>query len=120
MTATEQKSKDTKKTKKANSANGRDGETLFGMTPQTAKTLGTITLAAATLTSAAVYAWRRMREESVGHPYPAAFAHGEIEPANFDQTRSAGPAGMRDAPDNWDKVDQAADESFPASDPPSF
>jgi hypothetical protein len=33
--------------------------------------------------------------------------------------RSAGPEGMRteDCPE-WDKVDQAIDESFPASDPP--
>jgi hypothetical protein len=34
--------------------------------------------------------------------------------------RSAGPEAMRsdNCPD-WDKVDQAADESFPASDPPA-
>lgn len=120
MTATQQKSKEAKKPKKANGANGRDDDALFGMTSQTMKTLGTITLAAATITSAAVYAWRRMKEDGGGERHPAAFAHGEIEPANFDQTRSAGPAGMRDAPDSWDKVDQAADESFPASDPPSF
>ena len=84
------------------------------------KTLATVTLAAATLTSAAVYAWRKLRQQSPGYQ-GAAFADGEIEPANFDQTRSAGPEAMRDHPgDAWDKVDQAADESFPASDPPSF
>jgi hypothetical protein len=34
--------------------------------------------------------------------------------------RSAGPEGMRsDCDAEWDKIDQAADESFPASDPPS-
>jgi hypothetical protein len=34
--------------------------------------------------------------------------------------RSAGPEAMRDGDHlDWDRVDQAADESFPASDPPS-
>ena len=34
--------------------------------------------------------------------------------------RSAGPDAMRDRPRRrWDRVDQAVDESFPASDPPS-
>lgn len=53
--------------------------------------------------------------------HSAAFANRETDPENFDQTRSAGPAGMRDAPHrNWDRVDEAADESFPASDPPAY
>jgi hypothetical protein len=34
--------------------------------------------------------------------------------------RPAGPESMRDSPNGWDKVDQAADESFPASDPPAL
>ncbi len=34
--------------------------------------------------------------------------------------RSAGPEAMRDPPEQWEKVDQAADESFPASDPPGI
>lgn len=34
--------------------------------------------------------------------------------------RDAGPEAMRDKPnENWSSVDQAADQSFPASDPPS-
>jgi hypothetical protein len=37
-----------------------------------------------------------------------------------DHVRSAGPEAMRDEPvRDWDEVDQATDESFPASDPPS-
>jgi hypothetical protein len=36
------------------------------------------------------------------------------------QNRMAGPANMQSPPHNWSKVDEAADASFPASDPPSF
>lgn len=39
-------------------------------------------------------------------------------PAN-EQIRPAGPDSMRDRPKTWDDVDEAADESFPASDPPA-
>lgn len=53
--------------------------------------------------------------------HAAAFADKETEPEGFDQTRSAGPDAMRDETRReWDRVDQAADESFPASDPPSY
>jgi hypothetical protein len=46
-------------------------------------------------------------------------AHAEAPVAQH--VRSAGPGGMRDAPIRaWDQVDQAGDESFPASDPPSY
>ena len=34
--------------------------------------------------------------------------------------RSAGPAAMRDPPKSWDEVDEASDESYPASDPPNL
>lgn len=35
-----------------------------------------------------------------------------------DPVRPAGPQAMRDRPAAWDMVDERADESFPASDPP--
>ncbi|QEN85282.1 hypothetical protein FZC33_03275 [Labrys sp. KNU-23] len=34
--------------------------------------------------------------------------------------RHAGTEAMRYPPPQWDEVDEAADESFPASDPPAF
>jgi hypothetical protein len=33
--------------------------------------------------------------------------------------RASGPEAMRDPPSSWSKVDEASDESFPASDPPA-
>jgi hypothetical protein len=50
---------------------------------------------------------------------PAAFARGEGDGRNFGQVRNAGPQGMRSDPPEWDKIDEASDESYPASDPPS-
>jgi hypothetical protein len=50
----------------------------------------------------------------------AALATGEgAHSGSFSQVRNAGPDAMQDKPGDWQKVDQASDESFPASDPPS-
>lgn len=54
-----------------------------------------------------------------GHSGRAAFAGGEGSSGNIHQVRSAGPDAMRDDTADWDKADQASDESFPASDPPA-
>lgn len=49
----------------------------------------------------------------------AAFAHGEADVPLHTNVRNAGPEAMRSDPPEWDRVDEASDESFPASDPPS-
>ncbi len=50
----------------------------------------------------------------------AAFATGQETGANFAKVRDAGPEAMADKPKReWTAADQALDESFPASDPPS-
>jgi hypothetical protein len=41
---------------------------------------------------------------------------GPKRPKHF--VRDAGPDNMQTPPRRWDSVDQQADESFPASDPP--
>jgi len=33
--------------------------------------------------------------------------------------RNAGPESMQNPPEDWEEVDEASDESFPASDPPA-
>lgn len=51
----------------------------------------------------------------------AAFKNGKHagQPEADVQVRPAGPSAQRQKPKHWDKIDEAADESFPASDPPS-
>ena len=39
---------------------------------------------------------------------------------HYGQIRPAGAESTRDDDGEWDEVDQGSDESFPASDPPSY
>jgi hypothetical protein len=71
-----------------------------------------------TFAAASAYAIYRYatRERAV---HRAAFADGEANGGPVD-VRNAGPGAMRSDQPEWDKVDEASDESFPASDPPAI
>lgn len=77
--------------------------------------MGLLQLAVA---GAASYGLYRYVTRQKAHEGKVAFAAGETEPENFTQVRNAGPAAMRSDPPKWDGIDEASDESFPASDPP--
>lgn len=81
--------------------------------------IGALAAISAGLAGAGYMAWREYRARASETPFvPAAFRPGETDPENFSQTRSAGVEAIRDQPGgDWDRVDQAIDESFPASDP---
>jgi hypothetical protein len=63
--------------------------------------------------------YRYVTGQSSGDASPrAAFATGESAHGAAN-VRNAGPAAMAGEQPKWDKVDQASDESYPASDPPA-
>lgn len=66
--------------------------------------------------SYALYRYVKNHKQPAEH---AAFAHGESDKPHHMDVRNAGPEAMRSDPPQWDRVDEASDESFPASDPPS-
>ena len=62
--------------------------------------------------------WRRRRDyETPDAAIAGEGATGAV--GTSGAARQAGPETMRDPPKEWTKVDEASDESFPASDPPA-
>lgn len=74
---------------------------------------------AAALGYVATRLWRRS-DGSLGRSAAIAGTGADGPVGHTSAARSAGPAAMRDPPKEWGQVDQASDESFPASDPPAI
>lgn len=70
-------------------------------------------------TAAAGFGLYKMLSKKPPAAEPVALAPGEATGTGLTEIRNAGPEGMRSDPPNWDAVDEASDESFPASDPPA-
>lgn len=101
---------------------------MIGTGPQEGRKLGAIpapceshssmriTLALLALGAGAYALFRRSAGN--GAPPRAAFAEGQTG-FGRNPVRDAGPEAMRDPPEReWTGVDEASDQSFPASDPP--
>jgi hypothetical protein len=73
---------------------------------------------AAALGYAATRLWRRP-DGSQGRSAALKGTGADGAVGHTGAARSAGPDAMRDPPREWSQVDQASDESFPASDPPA-
>jgi hypothetical protein len=83
--------------------------------------LGLGAACAAGLGYLATVIWRRRGDEGNSQgARPAISGTGGLGyVGDSGAARSAGPEAMRDPPKDWENVDQASDESFPASDPPA-
>ena len=79
-------------------------------------------LGAAAAAGLGYLAARAFRRDTSQDDLPAAALSGDRPPGpvgHSGNARSAGPDAMRDPPRSWSAVDEASDESFPASDPPA-
>lgn len=68
---------------------------------------------------AGAYVWSQRKTNQREGQARAAFA--DDQPSNgISPVRDSGPEAMRDpSPREWSDVDEASDQSFPASDPPA-
>jgi hypothetical protein len=78
--------------------------------------------AAVAVAAGALFRWRRGSGADADEPPAPALKHGGAPGpvGTSGAVRPAGRGSMRDPPATWDRVDEAADESFPASDPPNL
>ena len=60
---------------------------------------------------------RRLGGRAGHHASAVSAREDHVRSGDVNATRTAGPGAMRDPPKTWDRVDEAVDESFPASDP---
>ncbi len=77
-------------------------------------------LVALVLGFAAGRSQRRTRPAEPVRAAPAALTRMPGEADGFSQVRDAGQEEIRDRDGRWSAVDEASDESFPASDPPAM
>jgi hypothetical protein len=86
--------------------------------------MGILRLAALAAVGAAGYQYYRKQQDARARKeqerHGAAFSEeARHEASGESAVRPAGSDAMRDPPRRWSKVDEASDESFPASDPPA-
>lgn len=75
-------------------------------------------LAGAGIAGAGIAAYALYRREAARGGRRIALAGTDAFGGNFSRVREAGASAQHILPGRWDRVDEASDESFPASDPP--